>query len=120
MASGNRAKVGPARSSPHLATHDGSPHRASRGAAGLDITVHESDVDVRPRSAHLAPGLPVSLKAIFETAQTATRPACLTTTTIYSSSSDSAPTAPRSRFCAAPTTRCAPGGDALTRPDHLA
>ena len=119
MASGNRAKVGPARWSPHLATHDGSPHRASRGAAGLDITVHESDL--RRRSGHLSrPGLPVSLKAIFEAAQTAALPACLTTTTIYSSSSDTAPTAPRSRFCAAPTTRCALGGDALTRPDHLA
>jgi hypothetical protein len=118
MASGNRANVGPARLSPHLATHDGSPHRASRGAAGLDITVHESDV--RRRSVHLAPELPVSLKAIFEAAQTAALPACLTTTTIYSSSSDTAPTAPRSRFCAAPATRCALGGDALTRPDHLA
>ncbi|HYM56547.1 MAG TPA: hypothetical protein VES79_01160 [Solirubrobacteraceae bacterium] len=101
-----------------MATHDGSPHCASRGAAGLDITVHESDV--RRRSVHLAPELPVSLKAIFEAAQTAALPACLTTTTIYSSHSDSVPTAPRSRFCAAPTTRCALGGDALTRPDHLA
>ena len=41
--------------------------------------------DVRRHSVHLAPELPVSLKAIFEAAQTAALPACLTTTTIYSS-----------------------------------